>query len=43
MDRIKVLIELINKLYHDKFFGDVLVKFESGVPTIARKTESIKL
>jgi hypothetical protein len=42
MDKIKQIIELINKLYHERFFGEIVFKFENGVPTIGKKTESIK-
>ena len=42
MDKIKELIEFINSLYHDKFFGEIVLKFENGVPTIGRKTETIR-
>jgi len=37
------LWSLIEKLFRDKFYGEILVKFEAGNITIIKKTESIKL
>lgn len=42
MEKIKKVIEFITKLYHDGFYGEIVLKFENGKPTIGRKTESVK-
>lgn len=37
------LIRLIKDLTRLKFFGEVLIKFESGRIVLVRRTENIKL
>ena len=36
------LIKMIQELIEGKFFGELLIKFESGNVVILKKTESIK-
>lgn len=37
------LIKLLKELVEKKFFGEVVIKFESGRIVIIKKTESIKI
>ncbi len=39
---LKRLIELLEQLVNNKFYGELLIKFESGNIVICKKTESIK-
>ena len=43
MDRLKKLWELIAKLIETKFFGQLLIKFESGNIVLVKKEETIKI
>lgn len=43
MDKIKLLMELITNLYHEKFFGELLIKMTDGQIVLIKKTESIKI
>ena len=37
------LFDLIKKLIYNKFYGELVIKFESGNVVIIKKTESIKI
>lgn len=37
------LVKLIKELMDRKFFGELLIKFESGKVVVCKKTESIKV
>ncbi len=37
------LIALLNVLIANKFYGELLLKFEAGVIVFCKKTETIKL
>ncbi len=41
-DELKNFVDFINTLAMEKFFGQVVVKFEDGRITIGEKTEKIK-
>ena len=43
MEKKEKYFTLIEQLVKDKFYGEVLTKFESGNIVIIKKTESIKL
>jgi hypothetical protein len=42
MEKIKEVIKFVTELYHNKFYGEIVLKFEAGIPTIGKKTETIK-
>lgn len=37
------IVALLNLLIDSKFYGELLIKFESGKIVLCRKTENIKL
>jgi len=37
------LIEIIKEISKDKFYGEILIKFESGKVVLVKKTENIKI
>ncbi len=37
------LVTIISKLMQSNFFGELLIKFESGKIVLLKKTETIKL
>ena len=43
MDKLTKLFDLLKELYHNGFFGEVVIKVENGNIVLVRKTESIKL
>lgn len=43
MDKLKVLIKIIEELIKNKFYGRLELKFESGNIIILKKEESIKI
>lgn len=42
MDPLKRFYEMLKELYHNGFYGEVLVKMENGRIVLIRKTETIK-
>jgi hypothetical protein len=40
---IENLIRMIRELMENRFYGELVIKFEAGKITICRKTENIKI
>jgi hypothetical protein len=40
---LEKLFRLIRELIENKFYGELVIKFEAGKITICKKTESIKI
>jgi hypothetical protein len=43
IDRMEKLIQLIKELVREKFYGELVIKFECGQIVLCRKNESIKI
>ena len=40
---LEKLFSLIRELINNKFYGELVIKFEAGKITVCKKTESIKI
>lgn len=43
MEQLKTLLNLLKELVTNKFYGEVVIKLESGKIVLVRKTENIKI
>jgi hypothetical protein len=43
IEAIERLFKLIRELIENRFYGELVIKFEAGKITICKKTESIKI
>jgi hypothetical protein len=42
-EKVDLLFEIQRRIIADNFFGNILIKFENGIPSIVHETKSYNL